>query len=379
MFRESNLKYEEYNYISMPKLTILEKILVHLYTYRKYVDRYEYPVEMTQPGIAHAVGISVTHIPRNIKKLVSDGLVTLKKGHVSGKKKRVTVYFLTSLGLIRARELIERIEAQEVEVGNRYMKIGEIRKLTGLSYLEILKKIEKGEIEKELRRTRSRVIFREIVPEMDVFVGRKRELKILSEWYENGEVMSIIAPRGMGKTSLIYHFLEEYEPGCGIIWLDIYEGRTWRSVKEIFKNLYGEDDILSILRREEILLILDGYYKVDDEFVSALNSLVKEELENSRIIVSMLSETPFYNRFYSKEDVENGRVWEINLGPLSYEEAKLLFEDIREDAFKRIYQMTKGHPRILTLLKRGRLREERGITLSPEQIHLLEYLATLKN
>ncbi|MCD6276501.1 ATPase [Euryarchaeota archaeon ex4484_178] len=363
----------------MPKLTILEKILVHLYTYRKYVDRYEYPVEMTQPGIAHAVGISVTHIPRNIKKLVSDGLVTLKKGHVSGKKKRVTVYFLTSLGLIRARELIERIEAQEVEVGNRYMKIGEIRKLTGLSYLEILKKIEKGEIEKDLRKSRSRVIFREIVPEMDVFVGRKRELKILSEWYENGEVMSIIAPRGMGKTSLIYHFLEEYEPGCGIIWLDIYEGRTWRSVKEIFKNLYGEDDILSILRREEILLILDGYYKVDDEFVSALNSLVKEELENSRIIVSMLSETPFYNRFYSKEDVENGRVWEINLGPLSYEEAKLLFEDIREDAFKRIYQMTKGHPRILTLLKRGRLREERGIALSPEQIHLLEYLATLKN
>jgi len=259
------------------------------------------------------------------------------------------------------------------------MKIGEIRKLTGLSYLEILKKIEKGEIEKDLRKSRSRVIFREIVPEMDVFVGRKRELKILSEWYENGEVMSIIAPRGMGKTSLIYHFLEEYEPGCGIIWLDIYEGRTWRSVKEIFKNLYGEDDILSILRREEILLILDGYYKVDDEFVSALNSLVKEELENSRIIVSMLSETPFYNRFYSKEDVENGRVWEINLGPLSYEEAKLLFEDIREDAFKRIYQMTKGHPRILTLLKRGRLREERGIALSPEQIHLLEYLATLKN
>jgi len=360
----------------MLRLPVLEKILVHLYHYRKYVDRYEYPFEITQPGIAQAIGISVTHIPRNMKKLVEENLVEMKKGHVSGKKKRVTVYFLTPLGLKKAKEIIYKIENYEVKVGDRFMKIKEIRKLTALSYLEILRKVERNEIEDEIYKG-ERIIFQEVVPEDKDFVDREKELNALISWFNEGQFATLIGARGMGKTSLLYHFLKKLKPKYGIIWLDIYDGRTWRSVKEVFKGIYGREDILAILRREELILILDGYFKVDDDFVNALHSLVREDLRKSKIIVSMLSETPFYNRFYTREDVMEGRVKEIVLSPLKYEDAKLMFPELREDAFKRIYQITKGHPRILSMLKRGSLTEE-NIALSKEQIHLLKYLASLK-
>ena len=74
------------------RLKTQDKILLHLYDYRNMRDKYEYPSEITQAGIAGVVGISVSHIPRNISKLINEGLVVAKKGHVPNKKKRVTIY-----------------------------------------------------------------------------------------------------------------------------------------------------------------------------------------------------------------------------------------------------------------------------------------------
>ncbi len=357
------------------RLTVPEKVLVHLYTYRKYVDRYDYPMEMTQQGIAQAVGISVTHIPRNLKKLMEEGLVNMKKGHVTGKKKRVAVYFLTPLGIAEATKLIEKICNTEVKIGEEYMKITEIRRETGLPYMDILKKLEKGEIESVLH-TGERIIFREVEIDIRDFVGRKKELELMKDGYAEGAHLVVIGSRGTGKSSLVGKFINTTPIKDGVIWFDVYSGRTWESVKAILKNLFGEEDILHILRRNSILMIFDGYHRVDDEFVNALNSLIQEDIGDSHLIVTMLPETPYYNRFYTLKDVSKGRVMEVRLGNLSYEEAKRLFPKVREDAFKRIYQITQGNPRLLLLLKRGELEEAN--LLNPEVVHLLKYLVTVR-
>lgn len=357
------------------RLTVPEKVLVHLYTYRKYVDRYDYPMEMTQQGIAQAVGISVTHIPRNLKKLMEEGLVKMKKGHVTGKKKRVAVYFLTPSGIAEATKLIEEICNTEIKIGKEYLKICEIRKVTGLPYMDILKRLEKGDIENVLH-TGERIIFREVEADIRDFVGRERELKLLQEGYEKGTHLVIIGSRGTGKSSLVEKFLSINPITDGILWFDVYPGRTWNSVKAILKNLFGEEDILHILRRNKILIIFDGYHRVDDEFVNALNSLIQEDLGDSHLIITMLPETPYYNRFYTLKDVSKGRVLEVRLGNLSYEETRYLFPKVREDAFKRIYQITQGNPRLLVLLKRGELEETN--LLNPEVVHLLNYLVTVR-
>ncbi len=356
------------------KLTIPEKILVHLYAYRKYTDRYEYPEEMTQQGIAKCIGISVTHVPRNMKKLIEEGLVEAKKGHVHGKKKRVTIYFLTPSGVIRAHDIIKNINSHQIEVEEKYLSIEDIRELTGKSLLEILRAIEKGE-KIRLPHGKSVVFFEEDV-KYEKFVDRKKELKEMEKWYNDGKILSIVGPSGIGKTVLVKEFLQRIEIFSGIVWLKLYDGRTWSSIRELFKELFGTEKILDSLQNSPTLLIFDNYHNVDDEFVEAMRALTMENIGDSRIIVTMPSSTPFYNRFYSIKDVEEGRVVEINLGPLSYEDARKILPHVKDIAFKRIYQLTNGNTRLLWMLSKGKLKPGEGVPLTPETVHLLNYLAS---
>ncbi len=360
----------------MLKLTIPEKILIHLYAYRKYGERYEYPVEMTQPGIADALGISVTHVPRNVKKLQEQGLVEVRKGHVPGKKKRVTVYVLTPRGSKLAGEIVRRVEGEKIEVEGRELTLGYVRKEFGIPLVELVRKVESGE-EVEIRRE-SRVIFTEESIGVDGFIDRERELRRMEEWCTSGKVLVVTGARGIGKSALVMEFIKRREIERGVVWLHIYPGRTWASVLEVLRNLFNEDEALSILKKYSILLVLDNYHDVGEDFVEALKSLVKEDIGESKIIVTMPSSTPFYNRFYTKRDVLDGNVVEIEVEALPYEEARKILPDVREDAFKRIYQITKGNTRILHLLSKGELKVSKDLPVTPETVHLLNYLAGMK-
>jgi AAA+ ATPase superfamily predicted ATPase len=223
-----------------------------------------------------------------------------------------------------------------------------------------------------------KIVFKEQKMEYESFIDREKELKFMRQWYKKGKVLSIVGPRGMGKTILVCEFLKRERIKEGIVWFHLYEGRKWRDIGEIMKNLFGMEGVLNILRKHPTLLIFDNYYMVDDEFVDALQSLIREDIGKSKIIVTMPASTPYYNRFYSRSDVESGLIWEIQLNALDYEDAKKILPDVREDAFKRIYQITKGNTKILTLLGRGELRYADDLPITQETVHLLNYLASIK-
>ncbi len=359
----------------MMHLRIADRILIHLYDYRVYEDRYEYPLEITQQGIAEKVGISTAHVPRNIKKLVEAGLIYTKKGHVTGKKKRVTVYFLTARGIAEARKIIDEIETIKIDVGNQTYTIKDLKKILPLSLLEIIQKIENGEII-DLLNKRNRIVFREVNVQIDLFVDREEEISKMVEWYSQGKILSIIGGRGMGKTMLVNKFLQIIEPKESILWFHLYEGRSWESIKDIFKNLFGDDNVLKILRNNPTILIFDNYFQVTDSFVSALRSLVRENLNKSKIIVCMRANTPFYNRFYTISDVAEQLVTEIRLEGLPYEAAKELLPHIKEKALKHIHRLTKGNPLVLRALMENNL--DKIDFLTADQKHVLKYLASQK-
>jgi tetratricopeptide (TPR) repeat protein len=93
------------------RLTVQERILLHLGEYSKFVDQLEVPFALTQEGIASVVGVVRSAIPRAIKKLISKAHVKEELAHVNGLSRRRKVYYLTTEGLIIAVNLREKLNA----------------------------------------------------------------------------------------------------------------------------------------------------------------------------------------------------------------------------------------------------------------------------
>lgn len=94
----------------MTNLTLPEKVLLHVYRYRHIVETTEFmiPPEMTQYGIAEAVGISRSHVSIIVGRLVEDGRLMCRKGHIRGNGNSLRkVYFITARGCEHCRKMLD--------------------------------------------------------------------------------------------------------------------------------------------------------------------------------------------------------------------------------------------------------------------------------
>jgi hypothetical protein len=85
-----------------------DRMLVHLSGFSRFAEEIDCPAEVTQDGIARAVGISRAHAALEVKRLGGLGRVLQRLAHVRGSRNRRKVYFLTGAGLARVAELRER-------------------------------------------------------------------------------------------------------------------------------------------------------------------------------------------------------------------------------------------------------------------------------
>ena len=79
-------------------LTVNEKMVLHLRRYDRYYDDFIVPPEVSQNGIAGALGTSQNHISKAAKKLLALQAITSRLARVEGEPRRKKVYFLTSKG-----------------------------------------------------------------------------------------------------------------------------------------------------------------------------------------------------------------------------------------------------------------------------------------
>ena len=71
---------------------------MHLANYSMQEPDHEAPREVSQQGIAEAVGIRLRHISQYIRPMIKEGLVTERSGLVDGGRQHQKVYFLTDQG-----------------------------------------------------------------------------------------------------------------------------------------------------------------------------------------------------------------------------------------------------------------------------------------
>lgn len=103
----------------VPRLTVQEKILLHLSEHPRDESEYEAAPDVTVSGLAGAVRIEPRHVPQNVRPLINRGLVDERMAHVKAGRQRRKVYFLTVQGRSEASRLRARVleTRMELEIG----------------------------------------------------------------------------------------------------------------------------------------------------------------------------------------------------------------------------------------------------------------------
>jgi len=100
--------------------------MLHLLNQQLPAGGWEAPASLTQAGISAAVHVQRKHIPRTLKRMEKNGLLTVAQRHIPGGKQRKRVYTLTELGRDMANSLAQRVLDEEVNEGNTTKVLAEI-------------------------------------------------------------------------------------------------------------------------------------------------------------------------------------------------------------------------------------------------------------
>ena len=403
------------------RLTINEKILLHLLENHRAQGEREAPLSITQRGIADSVGIRWNHVPRAVNKLKKLDYVYERLSHIEGKTRRQKAYFLTDDGLLTARTLRERIMNRDVYLvksdGQRVkMRLGKVNSALKSQFppMKLIASIsDDGEIRvDELLEGPSEV---PTTPAPRVFhvsgeiawpeelVGRESEVKKLTEWLSGTTYGTavIYGSIGIGKSALSAHIVQAFKDRKHVMWYQMSDGDTQSDILEQiaeFLSKLGDSKLSGFLRDHEkatltqalklieddvsgksILLAFDNYYQPGEDVVDLLSglSIMASKSNTLKLLINAMDTTPFYCRFYDKGDVKKKKIAELSLKGLDMESCKVVLEAprIEHDALRKIHLMTRGHPLSLLLIKRGDVNSLKAIKgFTRQEASLLLYL-----
>lgn len=129
------------------KLTVQDRILLHLLESGAEEDSAEVPRERTQSGLAEAAGIQVKHVPIYARPLMAKGNVVERSAHIEGGRQRRKTYFLTLSGRKEASRIHTALSDREVileSVGGRVtttLREAMKDRLRGIPILTVLRSV----------------------------------------------------------------------------------------------------------------------------------------------------------------------------------------------------------------------------------------------
>lgn len=332
-------------------LTASERIILHVAEHWKATAAM---LELTQKGIASGADILRSHVPRNLKRLISEGCIETAEGRVDGRGRKVNYYRITEAGLRRGRELRESVLEERILYEGKEATVGEISKRFALSPLAIV------------LGTDSSGVFRAPVVALQQLSGlieRDEDMASLKKWArEGGPVMVVYGASGMGKTALGRAFIAQHRGPHA--WIDLQDAdgleRVLSGLAQALHLTPPENELKKALiehiKSNGTLVVLDGYHNVSEDVVDFLAGAIGDLRDSGgRLLVLAQETTPSYCRFYGRGAVSKGDVWERHLKGLTLDGCKKMLgaEQIDSEALKRIFLLTKGTPLYLDLIRRG--------------------------
>src|SRR3972149_3275044 len=120
------------------RVTVNDKILVHLLDYVRYAEKPEAPREVTQQGIAEVHSARRSHISLAVNTLRERGHLEERTMRITDEVRRRKAYFLTPKGCEAGKRLTASFHARTVRVedasGVRDVPIGKLSEVLGEKY-----------------------------------------------------------------------------------------------------------------------------------------------------------------------------------------------------------------------------------------------------
>lgn len=307
------------------RLTVQEQIMVHLNEFKNFDEQLlEVPFGVTQQGVAKAIGVVRSAIPRAMKRLVEKGYVKEDVAHITNLTRRRKVYFLTLDGLIQTKKLIGNLEKLKVKVqdpeggGEQYLELilNEVNKHLNSDYklLEIINNLSPdyilniermsspdlatepagGPVTVDLEKreataesvdelsaetsTQDLVDFTSKAPKSLYFVGRESELNLIKDWLDKSpnKIVIIHGIAGIGKTTLVSKILEEYRPRKNVFWYRFHE---WDKLRNILTPL---SEFLSQMNMQDLKNYLESKATLD---LNEVADILEKLLNNSNSLL----------------------------------------------------------------------------------------------
>ncbi len=388
---------------------VQERIFLHLSDYVDHSDKVEVPFALSQMGIANAVSIARSNVPRAITGMKEAGHLIERQAHVTGVSRKRKAYFLTDEGSNVAKEIWEKISESEVRVIHsdghsktstlaeaiemtdlplrhvdmlRYMDDSGTIDLSGLTP-ELIERDLSKHIEKQL------VSYLNDLPRSRRFYGREKELDVMANLLE-AKSASILVPgiAGIGKTSLSTKILDRFTHRRNLLYHRCQDWEGSRSFLEAcaeWLSSIGHNDLSDYLASAPVpqtslavnliesglsespsLIVIDDLHKVGDETLFAILRELTLRIHSLKEVGLVMFSRSF--RMVVPESDQSGKIVTLvmplqGLDEESSRQILTAMPKINSEQFSHIYTLSRGHRLILELINRGNVAETFHATL----------------
>ena len=379
---------------------VQERILLHLLDYSDYKNSVEVPFSLSQMGIANAVAIARSNVPRAIAGLKDQGLLIERQAHVKGVSRKRKAYFLTESGKTLAEDTWNDLRSFALRCILADGKIqsttlGEINTILPFSmrsvdiirYMDDNCVIDSRTLSADLiERDLSKHVEKQLVtslgdlPRLRHFYGRENELDNMYNLLE-ARATTLLVPgiAGIGKTTmasklierfmhrrnLLYHRCQDWEGSRSFFesvgeWLANIGDSTFAdyiATTPVPKPAEAANLLINALEGTPILIVVDDFHKVSDSTLHQTFQAMALGLLGSEEKIGLVLFSRSFKPVVPSKDAE-GRIASLVLpldGLDSLSGRKLLssFTDLQDEQWLYIHGISRGHPLVLELINRG--------------------------
>ena len=379
---------------------VQERILLHLLDYSDFKDSIEVPFALSQMGIANAVAIARSNVPRAIAGLKDQGILVERQAHVKGVSRKRKAYFLTDSGVLLAGETWERLSEFPVRCilddqpavsttlgGAKSVLPFEMRPVDVIRYIDEHNCLDVRNLSADLvERDLSKHVEKQLVtaladlPRLRHFYGRATELDNMVNLLE-ARATTLLVPgiAGIGKTTvasklierfmhrrnLLYHRCQDWEGSRSFFesvadWLASMgnaEFSTYLAATPVPQPADAAGLLVEALEGTPALLVIDDFHKVSDTVLHQTFQAMSLALLGSEEKIGLVIFSRSFKPVVPTKDAE-GRIASLvlpldGLDPESGRKLLTSFDTLEDQQWLHIHGLSRGHPLVLELINRG--------------------------